>query len=154
MLQFVLCDDNFNILLKLEKMLESIFINNNLDAKIAFRTTKAEEVLRYVQYNTVNVLILDIDLKSNISGLDLANIIRKKDKNVYIIFFTAHLEYGLVAYKYKTFDYIPKPVTVERLESTILRLFDDISTNPVKYLRLDNNKTIINEDTVKYIKTC
>ena len=152
MLQFVLCDDNFNILLKLENMLESIFINNNLDAKIAFRATNAEEILRYVQYNNVNVLILDIDLKSNISGLDLANIIRKKDKNVYIIFFTAHLEYGLVAYKYKTFDYIPKPVTMERLESTILRLFDDISTNPIKYLRLDNNKTIINEDTVKYIK--
>ena len=35
--------------------------------------------------NSINVVILDIDLKSKVSGLDLANMIRKKDKNVYKI---------------------------------------------------------------------
>ena len=39
MLDFVLCDDNFNVLNKLEKMLESIFIEKNLDARIALSTT-------------------------------------------------------------------------------------------------------------------
>jgi len=33
MLNFVLCDDNELILTKLCKMLESIFINNNLSAR-------------------------------------------------------------------------------------------------------------------------
>ena len=138
MLDFVLCDDNFNVLSKLEKMLESIFIEKNLDARIALSTTAPEELINYIRNNKVNVIILDIDLKSNVSGLDLANIIRKKDKNVYIIFTTGHLEYGLIAYKYKTFDYLAKPVTKERLEDTIVRL--------------DNNRTIIKQDSIQYIQ--
>ena len=152
MLDFVLCDDNSNVLMKLEKMLESIFINRNFDAQIALSTTHSEEVINYIQNHNVNVVILDIDLKSKISGLDLANIVRKKDKNIYIIFTTAHLEYGLMAYKYKTFDYLPKPITIERLEDTLVRLFEDASGTTSKFIRLDNNKTIIKEDTIQYIQ--
>ena len=81
----------------------------------------------------------------------MADIIRKHDKNIYIIFITGHLEFGLVAYKYKTFDYIAKPLVLERFEETILRLIDDIKLTPSKYIKL-NNKTIINEDEVNYIK--
>ena len=122
MLDFVLCDDNFNALTRLEKMLESLFIECKINARIALSTTNPEELTEFVKVNKVNVVFLDIDLKSNISGLDLADIIRKKDKNIYIIFTTGHLEYGLMAYKYKTFDYIPKPITVERLKDTIRTL--------------------------------
>lgn len=87
MLDFVLCDDNFNVLSKLEKMLESIFIEKNLDARIALSTTAPEELINYIRNNKVNVIILDIDLKSNVSGLDLANIIRKKDKKCLYYFY-------------------------------------------------------------------
>ena len=152
MLDFVLCDDNKNVLIKLEKMLESVFINRNYDAQIALSTTKPDELINYVRSHSINVAILDIDFKSKVSGLDLANIIRKKDKNVYIIFTTAHLEYGLMAYKYKTFDYLPKPITPERLEDTIVRLFEDITGTVSKFIRLDNGKTIIKESGIQYIQ--
>ena len=108
MLDFALCDDNYNVLMKLEKMLDSIFINKKFNAQIVLTTTHPDELVNYIRGNNINVVILDIDLKSKISGLDLANMIRKKDKNVYIIFTTGHLEYGLMAYKYKTFDYLIK----------------------------------------------
>ena len=91
MLDFVLCDDNSNVLNRLEKMLEAIFIEKNFDARIALSTTSPEELINYIRNHKVNVIILDIDLRSNVSGLDLANIIRKKDKDVYIIFTTGHL---------------------------------------------------------------
>ena len=152
MLDFILCDDNANVLNKLEKMLEAIFINKNFDAQIVLSTTQHAEVVNFIRNNNVNVIFLDIDLKSKISGLDLADMIRKKDKNVYIIFTTGHLEYGLMAYKYKTFDYIPKPFTKERLEDTLVRLFEDISDNETKFVRLDNNKTIIKQDSIQYIQ--
>ena len=152
MLDFVICDDNKSALLKLEKMLDAVFINHKYDAQVLLSTTNPEELVNYVKRHSINVAILDIDFKSKISGLDLANIIRKKDKNVYIIFTTAHLEYGLMAYKYKTFDYLPKPITLERLEDTIIRLFEDISGTVAKFIRLDNNKTIIREDSIQYIQ--
>lgn len=152
MLNFVLCDDNDVILCKLCKMLESIFINNNLSAQIVFSSTNSEEVLSYVLNNEVHVLLLDIELKSNLTGIEIANIIRKNNKSIYLIFTTGHLEYGLIAYQCKTFDYLSKPITLERLESTILRLFDDLISKPKNFLKLENKNTVINLDSVEFIQ--
>lgn len=152
MLNFVLCEDNLNILNKLDNMLNTLFLKYDYDANIAFKTDNAEEVLSYIKTNTVHVLILDIHLKSNISGIELAEKVRKADKSVYIIFTTGHLEYALLAYKVKTFDYIPKPFTIERIEETLKRLFEDMATsNSTKYLTL-NNKNIIKQEDIQYIK--
>lgn len=151
MLNFVICDDNPTILDRLSKMLESIFINNNIDAEIGLKSLTAYDVINYIEHNKVDVLILDINLKSETSGCDIANIVRKKNKDVYIIFTTGHLEYALIAYKYKTFDYLPKPIVDERLEETILRLMDDIKQTPSKFIKLNNN-TIVNQDEINYIK--
>lgn len=152
MLNFILCDDNPNAVSRLSKMLESIIIQNKLDGHITFTTNDPFSLLDYIKQNLVHVVILDIDLKESMSGLEVAEQIRKQNKNIYIIFITGHLEYGLMAYKYKTFDYIPKPVTQERLEDTINRLYDDITTHNIKYLRLNNNKTIIPENSINYIQ--
>ena len=116
MLNFVICDDNQNMLNKLNKMLETIFISNNIDANILFHSVNPKEVLDFANSNTVDVFVLDIQLKSTMTGLELAEKIRISNKDAYIIFTTGHLEYSLLAYKLKTFDYIPKPITLERLE--------------------------------------
>jgi len=152
MLNFVLCDDNLNIVKKLKEMLEILFIKNDVDAKVSFYTDKPEEVLEYEKENIVDVLVLDINLNSNISGIDLAKEIRKRNKKVYMIFSTGHLEYSLVAYSVKTFDYLPKPITIERLEVTLNRLLDDLSNGTNKKFIQLNKKTIINEKEINYIK--
>ena len=152
MLNFVLCDDNLSIVKKLKEMLEILFVKNDIDAKVSFFTDNPQKVLEYERNNNIDVLILDINLNSNISGIDLAQKIRKNNKKVYIIFSTGHLEYSLVAYSVKTFDYLPKPITMERLEITLNRLLDDLSNNPSKKYVQINNKTIINEKEINYIK--
>ncbi len=152
MLNFVICDDNLNILDKFSKILENIFIKYNYDAKIGFKTDDVDKLLDYVDDNKTDVLILDINLKSNKSGLEIASKVREKNKDTYFIFTTAHLEYAMMAYKFKTFDYLAKPVTSERLEETIIRLFEDINGLPKRYIKIDNKKTIIDESDVLYIK--
>ena len=152
MLSFVMCDDNHNILNRLEKMLESILINNDLSGQVVYSTTNPDNLISYIEKNSFDVVILDIDLKSNTSGIDLANIIRKKNKKAYIIFTTAHLEYSMVAYKYKTFDFLAKPVTTERLEETIIRLFDDISTDKTSFFKVNKNKDLINSNDIFFIQ--
>lgn len=152
MLKFAICDDNLNILDRLEKMLESIFTKNNFDASVSFTTSDTDDMLNYVSNNKIDVIMLDINLKSNKNGLDLAEAIRKINKNSYIIFTTGHLEYAMVAYKFKTFDYLAKPITYDRLEDTVKRLFEDINGLPKKYIKIDNKNTIIDEAEVQYIK--
>ena len=143
MLNFVICDDSKNILDKFSIILENIFIKHNYEAKVGFTTSNVTELLKYVDENKVDVLILDINLKSNKTG---------KNKNTYFIFTTAHLEYAMLAYKFKTFDYLAKPVTYERLEDTIVRLFEDINGVPKKYIKIDNKNSVIDESDILYIK--
>lgn len=152
MLNFVICDDNLNILDKLSKMLENIFTKYNYDAQVGFLSDNVEEILEYVNDNKTDVLMLDINLKSDKTGLELAESVRKKNKDVYIIFTTGHLEYAMMAYKFKTFDYLAKPITLERLEETVKRLFDDINGLPRKYITIDNKNTIIDESEIEYIQ--
>ena len=152
MLNFVICDDNLNILDKFSKILENIFIKYGYEAKIGLSTNDVNELLDYVDDNKTDVLILDINLKSEKSGLEIASIVRERNKNTYIIFTTAHLEYAMMAYKFKTFDYIAKPVTSDRLEETIIRLFEDVNGSPKKFIKIDNKKTIIDASQIYYIK--
>lgn len=152
MLNFAICDDNSNILSKISKMINAIFIKNNLNGEITFSTTNPSELLDYSIKNNIDVYILDIDLKSNISGLDLASQIRANNKYVYFIFTTAHLEYIMLAYKFKTFDYLAKPITMEKLEETILRLFDDVKCNQKKYINIGNSSNMLSENDIYCIK--
>ena len=152
MLSFVLCDDNSSAINKLSKMLNSIIISHNLKAQIIYTTTDSTDLLKFVKNNSTDVILLDIDFKTLPSGLEIAEQIRKINKSVYIIFVTGHFEFGMVAYKYKTFDFLQKPLTKERFEETILRLYSDIFGNKARYIRLDNDKTVIKEDSIKFIK--
>ena len=154
MLNFVICDDNKAILEKLSKILESIFIENDIDAKISLKCETPDIFLNYMSSNQADVLFLDIDLKDKVSGIDLANKIRENNKDIYIIFTSAHLEYILIAYKCKTFDFIPKPFTKERIEETVLRLLEDINGNKKEntFIRINNKNTIINENNINFIK--
>lgn len=152
MLNFVICDDNLNLLDRLEKMLDTIFCKNNFEAKIVCKSDDAEEISNYISSNTVDVVMLDINLKSNKTGIELAKEIRKINKNIYIIFTTGHLEYAMLAYKVKTFDYLAKPINYDRLEETIIRLFDDVTSTPKRYLKIDNKNTLVDESEIQYIK--
>lgn len=152
MLNFVLCDDSIPSLKRLSKMLESIFIKNNIEAEIGYLASNPHDALEYIESNKVDVLFLDINLNSNLSGCDMADLVRRNNKNIYIIFLTGHLEYALLAYKYKTFDYLPKPIVDERLEETVLRLIEDMTLEPNQFIKINNNRTIINANDINYIK--
>ena len=152
MLDFVICDDNLNILNKLSSMLTNIFTKNDYSAKVSYISDNVNNILNYIKSNKTDVLFLDINLKSDISGLELAKEVRKINKHIYIIFTTAHLEYAMIAYKVKTFDYIAKPITLDRLEDTVKRLFDDITEMPKRYIKIDNKNTIIDESEIIFIK--
>ena len=89
MLNFVICDDNENSLSKFSKMLNLVFENNNLEGHITLSSPNPYDVLEYVSKHTVDAVILDIDLQSDISGLDLAQKIREISKNIYIILWSS-----------------------------------------------------------------
>lgn len=154
MLNFILCDDEANMLNRLSLLFEKSFMQNDFDAQIVLKTSDYKEVLSYVSCNVVNVVVLDIEFKnSKLNGLDIANEIRKVNKNCYIFFITSHFEYLMKAYDYKTFAYLFKSsLSVETLSNTLNRLFDDISGNSRKFIKIDHKGTFIDLNDIQFIE--
>lgn len=152
MLKFALIDDDKAELNRLSKSLESIFMQHDYDAEVKLQTTDVDTLLSYISANSIDVFILDIKLNSYMTGLQIAEKIRKTNKNCYIIFISAYFENSLIAYNYKTFDFLFKPFDSKRLEQTIIRLFDDVSNVKKQFIRIDNKNTIIAQDEIKFIE--
>lgn len=152
MFKVILCDDNESSINALSTMLQSIFLKNDINAKVERFFTNPRELLAYTKNNDVDILFLDIDLKADMNGVELANKFRKQNKTAYIIFLTAHFEFAMLAYKVKTFDYLIKPFSSAKLEETILRLIDDAINNEKLYIKLGNGKHIIKQSDIFYIE--
>ena len=152
MLKFAILEDNEKVLKELKHSIESILMQYDFDASIKISTTNVDKFINYIDNNNIDVVFLDINLNSYLTGIQIAEKIRKTSKDCYIIFETAHLEYSLIAYKYKVFDFISKPINRIKIKDCILRLFDDISKVNKSFIKLDNKCTIIAENDIKYIE--
>jgi len=149
MLNFMICDDNPHIVESTSKFLESIFIKHDIDANIALRSCNYDEIIDYARNNTIHVALMDVELNSNKTGIDIAKELRKINKNVYFIFFSAHMQYVFDSLKARIFDYLLKPITYEKLEDCIIRLSNDIKKS--KYIRF-NHKIAVNRDDILMIE--
>lgn len=114
------------------------------------------EAYEFMLHNHVDVVFVDINMPQE-SGLDFAKKVSDEFKNIRVCFHTAHKEYALEAFGVHAFDYIVKPVTRERLDSTIQRIKEQLPnhrSDPTcsqklsvsclgEYLLKDNNNDII-----------
>lgn len=69
-----------------------------------------------------SAIFLDIDMK-DVSGMELAKEIRKKDETVPIIFLTNRKEYVFEGYEVQAFLYLLKPIDERKLEQILTELF-------------------------------
>ncbi len=67
-----------------------------------------------------HLYIFDIEMPE-MNGLQLAKEIRKIDAKALFVFLTGYTQYVMDVFEVITFDYISKPITVEKLESVLLK---------------------------------
>ncbi len=94
MINFIVCDDNKNILNKVKKIIENTMMNNDVGYEIHLFSDYDAKFLELVKEKIPNkIYILDIETPTS-SGIDIARKIRNIDYNSIIIFLTAHEELG------------------------------------------------------------
>jgi two-component system, LytTR family, response regulator len=79
---------------------------------------EAETVLRAVQTQTVDVLVLDIQMPG-LTGLELKAMLG--DDGPFVVFATAHPEHAVEAFEVGAVDYVLKPIEAGRLGKAIGR---------------------------------
>lgn len=83
--------------------------------------TDSEAAMEIIRNNNVDLVFLDIDMPKT-NGIEIAKKILTVNVNINIIFVTAYAHFALDAFEVNATDYIMKPVSKKRLDTTIQRL--------------------------------
>lgn len=122
MIPIYLCEDDIVQLETMKKIIANLLFMEDYDMELACCTTKSEDILSFIKPNMpLGIYFFDIDLQTNITGLTLAERIRKYDPFGYIIFITSHIDMWRLTFEYKVsaLDFVEKCET-EYLEKKLL----------------------------------
>jgi two-component system response regulator AgrA len=121
-------EDDKNLLTYYKVEIEKFLKAHDVPGEVVVATQNPDLFLEGVKNGRANVCIIDINLRTNTNGMQVALEIRKAKVPAEIIFITGHLQYMKAAFVVRAFDYLEKPVTSERLAKCLLRLYKEIST--------------------------
>lgn len=122
MIKTVIIDDEKDARYILRNQLENYFSDRVI---ILGEASDVREGVQLIQALKPNVVFLDIQMKSG-TGFTLLQ--ELNEINFEIIFFTAHDEHAIKAFKYQAFAYLLKPLKRSELEETIVNLEKKLST--------------------------
>ncbi|NLL00521.1 MAG: response regulator transcription factor [Clostridiales bacterium] len=127
MLSVFICEDVISQKKQLEKYIKDYIMMEELDMELVLSTDNPYDILAYLKANpnTIGLYFLDVDLKSDITGIGLASEIRELDVLGNIVFVTTHgeLTYLTFVYKVEAMDYIIKD-TPEKICKRIQECLD------------------------------
>ena len=109
-MEFVVCDDEVVFRKNVIKIIDKLLIKNDIDYKIYEFEKYDKSFEKLIKTKSRKIYILDIEMKDEISGIDIARKIRKYDWNSFIIIATSHYEltYQAVKARIMMLDFISK----------------------------------------------
>lgn len=107
-------------------------------------STAESFLFQWADYDKYDIIFLDIKL-DKMSGIDLSNIIRERNKTVNIVFVTGFFKYALHGYRVSALQYLMKPIKVQDLYFCLDKTLERLNNN-------DKMSTLIIETTKKSVK--
>ncbi len=116
-MNIVVCDDNTLCRQSITNAINRWAYAHSLSSAVVQKAFASTEDLLYAWENglEIDMLFLDIQIPGEMSGLDLAKEIRKKDSQVCIAFTTNYAEYACEGYSVSALRYLRKPVRDEQV---------------------------------------
>ncbi|MGE7691645.1 response regulator [Lysinibacillus sp. NPDC097214] len=116
MIRAIVMDDEPLALINMEKKLKEF---NSIEVVKSFTTVKG--LLSEGPSLDFQVAFLDVEMPG-MNGLEIAQLLKEWNKNIYIVFVTAYRDYAVQAFEIHSTDYLLKPISKARLETTINRI--------------------------------
>lgn len=149
-MKILILEDEATIAQRLERLIKEILGNKLSDLKIM---TSMEQAFLYLSENSIDVLLLDLNLNSKNGYRLLEKAIAGAFQTIVV---SAYKDKASEAFEYGVLDFVPKPFSKERLEKAFSRLFHFSSETAVqlKYLAVkkQNRIHLIPIDQIKYIR--
>lgn len=114
MIKIGICDDETAIVHQISEIVQSYF-SHKCTYKV-YRFSSSTEIIKHnIQYD---ILFLDIEM-GDISGIEIAKLIRKQYLDTKIIFVTNYKNFTSSAFQVHAFQYLVKPIKRNELEKVL-----------------------------------
>ena len=154
MLKVVICDDNIEDLISIEKML------------VRFQTVHQQEQCEIEKFSDSNALYKKIisGFKADIyildmlmplkNGIDIGKLIRKQDKDSAVIYSTASDDFALEAYRVHAVRYLMKPLDEEKFYEALeyAYAFVNMKEEPLYLLKTPDGLVTIAHSRIVYVE--
>ncbi|CEH34145.1 LytR/AlgR family response regulator transcription factor [Romboutsia lituseburensis] len=151
MFKVVICEDCENSRELIKETLKKIQNDSKYTIRI-IEFENGEELINNYPEN-IDIFMLDIEM-GNLSGMDVAREIRKRDNNTQIIFTTGNPSYLQEGYEVRAYRYLIKPFSVYELKQHVLACINDIKIKKSKNIVVQEKNNIykIPIDEILYIE--
>jgi len=167
MFNIFICEDDHTQRLRIEMIINKYFMLNDFDMSLAFSTDDPIKLLNHLKSQDdgyTGLYFLDVELQSDINGIELAAEIRKLDVSATIVFVTSHSELVPLVFKHKVeaMEYIVKDNSPEEIEKSILTCIDlafkrflDGKRSATKYFTIKIGEQVLNipYDNILYFES-
>lgn len=142
MLNILICDDDKNIVQQVSGLLDEVKNKHNIDFKIDTNTDGEFSTDKNAIYD---IAILDIEM-NGISGLEVAENLKRNNPDVIVIILTSYSDYLDSAMKINVFRYLSKPIDEQRFFKNFLEALEH-------YRNISKQIVVKSNDMVSYVKT-
>ncbi|MGL5692575.1 MAG: LytR/AlgR family response regulator transcription factor, partial [Peptostreptococcaceae bacterium] len=143
-MNIAVCEDQLVQINLLNNHIENWAKEKEVNISIDNFTTAESFLFQWLDYDKYDIIFLDIKL-SKMSGIELSNRIREKNKKIVIVFVTGFFKYALHGYKVGALQYLMKPINTIDLYYCLDKTLDKLNDN-------NEDTTIIVETGKKVIK--
>ena len=119
-MRIAICEDNREHADMLQSMVKRWAENEKLEVDIGYYQS-AEQFLFYMNEDAhYDLAFLDIQMEK-MSGMELAKLIRKEDKTIFLVFTTGVKNYALQGYEVSAFRYLVKPLKENEVATALTK---------------------------------
>ncbi|MDF2472887.1 MAG: Response regulator of the LytR/AlgR family [Lachnospiraceae bacterium] len=150
--KIAICDDERIFIEELSRQLEILFVNESIDIQIKSYQS-GRKLLSDSNDLDFDILFLDIDMPE-ITGIDIAEQIRRKNQFVHIIFITSHEDLVYQSIQYRPFRFIRKCYAREELPEAVTALKRKIcNENNLFSIKFNGTESSIRYADISYIES-
>ena len=113
-LKIAVCEDETDQRNRLLTLLDESSIKNTYSV-----FENGEKLLKVFEQGKYDLILMDIYMDSELTGVEVIRLIREKDKNIPVAFVTTSKEHTLESYRLSAIKYIEKPYSKESIEDTL-----------------------------------
>lgn len=141
-MNIAICDDDINSINRIEQFLQPYMDSEELNIDTYISGKEFIENINGVK--VYDIVYLDIEM-SEMSGLEIAGLLKRNNNNTIIIFITAHMNYVSDTFRLGAFQFLLKPIEESVFNTDFLRAVNE-------YKRIHHLYKIRWKDSVSFVK--